>query len=149
MKNYITLLLISFLSLHVANLSAQEKKVSIDDFITEHNNFEINDDGEIKPLNNKEINKKIKFFIEEKFVIVDYTRNIIWDSYETFLSPYDIYHKHTFIVQVKLKDKTRLKYLKVYYNPKSEKVTTKSEWDEEEYEFLEVEKDKEPEAINS
>ena len=93
--------------------------------------------------------KKIRFFIEEKYLNVQFTRNIIWDSYETFLSPYDIKHHHTFIVQVKVKEVERLKYLEIYYNPKTEKVSSDDEWDEDEEEFLTLEKVKEVEAINS
>ena len=61
--------------------------VKIEDFVTQHNGFEENEEGEINPINLKEINKRIRFFIEEKYPkIVDFTRNIIWDSYGTFLS---------------------------------------------------------------
>ena len=121
MKKFLSFLVISIFTLQFAETSAQETKVTIEDFITEHNNFEINPDGEIKPMNNREINKKIKFFIEEKFVNVEYTRNVIWDSYETFLSPFDIKHQHTFIVQVKVTNVERLKYLEIKYNPQIKK----------------------------
>jgi|TARA_B100000767_G_C19776811_1_gene543026 hypothetical protein len=154
MKKFISLLVISLFAIPFAETSAQqisgqESKVTIVDFISEHNSFEVNPDGEIKPINNREINKKIKFFIEEKYPNVEYTRNVIWDSYETFLSPYDIKHHHTFIVQVKVKEVERLKYLEIYYNPKTEKVFSDDEWDEDEEEFLTLEKVKEVEAINS
>ena len=154
MKKFISLLVISLFAIPFAEISAQqtsgqESKVAIVDFISEHNSFEVNPDGEIKPINNREINKKIKFFIEEKYPNVEYTRNVIWDSYETFLSPYDIKHHHTFIVQVKVEEVERLKYLEIYYNPKTEKVSSDDEWDEDEEEFLTVDKVKEVEAINS
>ena len=154
MKKFISLLVISLFAIPFAEISAQqtsgqESKVAIVDFISEHNSFEVNPDGEIKPINNREINKKIKFFIEEKYPNVEYTRNVIWDSYETFLSPYDIKHHHTFIVQVKVNEVERLKYLEIYYSPKTKKVSSDDEWDEDEEEFLTVEKVKEVEAINS
>ena len=111
--------------------------VKIEDFVTQHNGFEENEEGEINPINLKEINKRIRFFIEEKYPkIVDFTRNIIWDSYGTFLSPSDRYHSHTFIVQVKVKDVDRLKYLEVQYDPYEKKVTGDFQWipgDEEFY----------------
>ena len=44
---------------------------------------------------------------------------LIWN----FLSPSDRYHSHTFIVQVKVKDVDRLKYLEVQYDPYEKKVT--------------------------
>ena len=149
MKKFISLVIISFFAVQFSQTSAQETKVTIEDFIAEHSGFEVNIDGEIKPINNREINKKIKFFIEEKYLNVEFTRNVIWDSYETFLSPYDIHHMHTFIVQVKVEGIDRLKYLEISYNPKTLKVTSDFEWNKEEGEFIKSEVDKEVEAINS
>lgn len=119
-----------------ALLSAQVQRVKIEDFITEHQGFEENEAGEITPINIKEINKKIRFFVEERYPeIVEYTRNIIWDSYKTFLSPSDIYHYHTFIAQVKVNDLDRLKYVEVIYNPFIKKVKGDFEWIPEDDEF--------------
>ena len=56
---------------------------------------------------------------------------------------------HTFIVQVKVSGIDRLKYLEISYNPKTLKVTSDFEWNEEEGEFVKSEVDKEVEAINS
>jgi hypothetical protein len=149
MKKFISLVVISIFAVQFSQISAQEAKVTIEDFVTEHNGFEVNEDGEIKPINNREINKKIRFFVEEKYLNVEYTRNVIWDSYKTFLSPYDIYHMHTFIVQVKVKGVNRLKYLEVTYNPKTLKVSSQFDWNADESEFIKNEVDKEVEAINS
>ena len=130
-------------------LTAQDKRVSIEDFVTEHEGLEENDQGEIIPINDREINKKIRFFIEEKYKNVEYTRNIIWDSYETFISPYDRYHYHTFIVQVKVEGQKRLKYLEVNYYPINSSIDSSFEWDENVLEFEEVIVEKEAAAINS
>ena len=73
--------------------------------------------------------------MEQTYPNVEYTRNIIWDSYETFLSPFDKYHFHTFICQVKVNDIKRLKYLEVTYNPAEQKVNSDFVWSEEEVEF--------------
>ena len=81
MKKFYSLLIVSLFAVQFAQTSGQETKVTIEDFITEHDGFEVNADGEIKPINNREINKKIRFFIEEKYLNVEFTRNIIWDSY--------------------------------------------------------------------
>ena len=117
-------------------VSAQQQRVKIEDFIIEHQGFEENEAGEITPINIKEINKKIRFFVEERYPeIVEYTRNIIWDSYKTFLSPSDIYHYHTFIAQVKVNDLDRLKYVEVIYNPFTKKVKGDFEWIPEDEEF--------------
>lgn len=128
---------------------AQEKRVTIPDLKAQFDLLNENVEGEIDPINDKEINKKVKFFIEERYLNVEYTRNIIWDSYETFLSPFDRYHFHTYIVQVKVEEVERLKYIEVKYNPQSDKIESDFEWNADIQDFEEVEKTKEPEAINS
>ena len=142
----ILLLSVALISL---GLSAQDKKITIPDLKAQFDLLNENEAGEIDPINDKEINKKVKFFIEEKFLNVEYTRNIIWDSYETFLSPFDRYHFHTYIVQVKVEEVDRLKYIEVKYNPQSDKIESDFEWNAEIQDFEEVEKVKEPEAINT
>jgi len=136
MKFSVFYLYFSFALLCSASLFAQLQRVKIEDFIIEHQGFEENEAGEITPINIKEINKKIRFFVEERYPeIVEYTRNIIWDSYKTFLSPSDIYHYHTFIAQVKVNDLDRLKYVEVMYNPFIKKVKGDFEWIPEDEEF--------------
>ncbi len=154
MKLSIFSLFISFALLTNLLVSAQQERVKIEDFIIEHEGFEENEAGEITPINIKEINKKIRFFVEERYPeVVEYTRNIIWDSYKTFLSPSDIYHYHTFIAQVKVNDLDRLKYLEVVYNPFVEKVNGDFEWIPEDEEFYlidekEEKKDNAPDLID-
>ena len=144
MKFSIFSLFISFALLCTLAVSAQEQRVKIEDFIIEHEGFEENEAGEITPINIKEINKKIRFFVEERYPeIVEYTRNIIWDSYKTFLSPSEIYHFHTFIAQVKVNDLDRLKYLEVIYNPFVKKVKGDFEWIAEDQEFYLVDEKEE------
>ena len=46
-------------------LQGQIVTVKIEDFVNQHNGFEENEEGEINPINLKEINKRIRFFIEE------------------------------------------------------------------------------------
>ena len=144
MKFSIFSLFISCALLCAVAVSAQEQRVKIEDFIIEHEGFEENEAGEITPINIKEINKKIRFFVEELYPeIVEYTRNIIWDSYKTFLSPSEIYHFHTFIAQVKVNDLDRLKYLEVIYNPFVKKVKGDFEWIAEDQEFYLVDEKEE------
>ena len=124
--------------------SAQDDRVKIEDFIIEHEGFEENDAGEITPINIKEINKKIRFFVEERYPeIAEFTRNIIWDSYRSFLSSSDIYHYHSFIAQVKVFNLDRLKYVEVRYNPFVKKVTGDFEWIAEDEEFYLVDEKEE------
>jgi len=144
---------ISLFLLCAVETFAQEQQVTIEDFIEEHEGFEENEAGEITPVNIKEINKKIRFFVEERYPeIVEYTRNIIWDSYKTFLSPSNIYHYHTFIAQVKVNDLERLKYVEVVYNPFIKKVKGDFDWIPEDEEFYlidekEEKKDNAPDLI--
>ena len=153
MKFSIFSLFISFALFCNAAVYAQQQRVKIEDFITEHEGFEENEAGEITPINIKEINKIIRFFVEERYPeIVESTRNIIWDSYKTFLSPSDIYHYHTFIAQVKVKDLERLKYVEVIYDPFVKKAKGDFEWIPEDEEFYliqekEEKKDNQPDLI--
>jgi hypothetical protein len=100
-------------------------------------------DSEIVPVNVKEINRSIRAFVKSTYNNVEYTRNIIWDSYTSFISPFDKFHYHNFIAQVKVKDVKRLKYLEVFYNPKSEKVTSDFVWIESDEEFFRQKKTEE------
>jgi hypothetical protein len=126
-----------FISLLFINISqAQLSSIKIKDFIDQHNSFEQNDAGEVNAINDKEINKLIIFFIQEKFYgLVELTRSIVWDSYETFISPTKRNQLSKYIIQVKVKDVERLKYLEVLYNPHEKKVDTNFEWDSRDEEF--------------
>ena len=126
-----------FISLLFINISqAQLSSIKIKDFIDQHNSFEQNDAGEVNAINDKEINKLIRFFIQEKFYgLVELTRSIVWDSYETFISPTKRNQLSKYIIQVKVKDVARLKYLEVLYNPHEKKVDTNFEWDSRDEEF--------------
>jgi hypothetical protein len=142
-------LLLLSIALFSLGLSAQDKKITIPDLKAQFDLLNENEAGEIDPINDKEINKKVKFFIEEKFLNVEYTRNIIWDSYETFLSPFDRYHYHTYIVQVKVEDVDRLKYIEVKYNPNTDAIESNFEWNADIEDFEEVKTEKEVAAINA
>jgi len=118
-----------------------DDKVALADFVKEHENFVENDAGEIDPINVKEINKIVKFLVEEKFTNLEHTRNIIWDSYETYVSPFSRWHKHTFIVQVKMENVERYKYVEVTYDPKSKKADTEYSWVDEKEDFFIIEEE--------
>ncbi len=142
-------LLLLSIALFSLGLSAQDKKITIPDLKAQFDLLNENEAGEIDPINDKEINKKVKFFIEEKFLNVEYTRNIIWDSYETFLSPFDRYHYHTYIIQVKVEDVDRLKYIEVKYNPNTDAIESNFEWNADIEDFEEAKVEKEAAAINA
>tara|TARA_B100000242_G_C42963180_1_gene446770 strand:- start:61 stop:510 length:450 start_codon:yes stop_codon:yes gene_type:complete len=140
MKNLFSITGKLFLTLFSALTFAQDDiPIVIEDFIEQHElliSYRGND-GEIDWESKNEINKKIRFFIEEKYPNVTSTRNIMWDSYETYLSPYDRYHYHTFIVAVKIKGVSKMKYLNVNYSPNNQKVNSDYIWNDEEKDFVE------------
>ena len=135
--------------LNELGISNQDEKPGLQNFVSEHQGFlDVMErknlkDSEIVPINVKEINKAIRAFVKSSFGNVEYTRNIIWDSYTSFISPFDKFHHHNFIAQVKVKDVKRLKYLEVFYNPKSEKVTSDFVWIESDEEFFRQKKTEE------
>ena len=57
-------------------IKSQIIPIKIQDFVNQHKSFEQNDAGEINPINNKEVNKLIRFFIQGKYYsIVEHTRS--------------------------------------------------------------------------
>ena len=143
MKTNIRILLTVILIFNTISIFSQvnDDKVALSDFVKEHENFVENDAGEIDPINVKEINKIVKFLVEEKFTNLDHKRNIIWDSYETYVSPFSRWHKHTFIVQVKMENVERYKYVEVTYDPKSKEADTEYSWVEEKEDFFILEEE--------
>ena len=125
-------------------IKSQIIPIKIQDFVNQHKSFEQNDAGEINPINNKEVNKLIRFFIQGKYYsIVEHTRSIVWESYETFLSPDSRFHSHKYIVQVKVKGIDQLKYLEVNYDPNEKKVSGSFEWIPKDKEFYLLNKESE------
>ena len=120
MKKLLSGLFSTVLFLSLSTLAAQDKpKITIEDFKKEHD--KLKEDLatlEIEPINDEKIKKLITFFVQKEFPdVAESTRNIIWDSYQTFINNTSRYHYHTFICQIKVKDDSRLKYLEVKYFP--------------------------------
>lgn len=125
-------------ALEIAN---QEQKPSLEDLIGEHANYvqmieeKNNGQNELVPLNINRINKLIKTYVKDNYSNVDYTRNIIWNSYSTFISPYSKHHYHSFIAQVRVKGYRQRKYIEVFYNPVTQKISSDFKWDDEKGKF--------------
>lgn len=125
-------------ALEIAN---QEQKPTLEDLTREHANYvqmieeKNNGQNELVPLNINRINKMVKNFVRENFDNVEYTRNIIWNSYSTFISPYSKHHYHSFIAQVRVKGFRQRKYIEVFYNPLTEKISSDFVWDDENGKF--------------
>ena len=125
-------------------ISNQDDIPNINEFILQHQGFidEIErlnlSEKEIVPINAANINELIRSFNNSNFTNLEYTRNVIWNSYNTFVSPFDRYHFHTFIAQVKVEGIDRLKYLEVFYNPVNDKITSDFKWSDDKNEYLRV-----------
>ena len=59
-----------------------------------------------------------------------------WDlTISSFIGPYDRYHYYTFIVQLKLENYKFPFFMEVFYNPKTKKVSSDFEWDNNKKDF--------------
>lgn len=127
--------------LEIAN---QSRIPSLKDIVSEHEGFlqmiRLKNQGQngLVPLDVETINGQIKEHVNGKYKNIEYTRNIIWNSYTTFMSPYSKHHYHSFIAQVKVKGIRIIKYLELFYNPVNKQVTSDFVWVEEEQEFLRI-----------
>lgn len=127
--------------LEIAN---QSRIPSLKDIVSEHEGFlqmiRLKNQGQngLVPLDVETINRQIKEHVNGKYKNIEYTRNIIWNSYSTFMSPYSKHHYHSFIAQVKVKGIRIIKYLELFYNPVTKRVTSDFVWVEEEQEFLRI-----------
>ena len=81
------------------------------------------------PLEVKNINQLVVNYVQANFDLVEYTRNVTWNSYSTFISPYSSHHYHTFLAHVKVKGIRQTKYLEVIYNPETNSIDTNQRWD--------------------
>jgi len=80
---------------------------------------------------NSEIYDIIVDYVNKDFSNVSFVMNLAWDSYNTFLSNYDIYHYHTYVVRVKLKDSDRYEFIEVFYNPFKKEAVSDFVWNQE------------------
>ena len=90
------------------------------------------------PLDMKALNPLVSAFVEANYPEVDYTRNVTWNTYSTFISPYSSHHYHTFLAHVKIKDLRQTQYLEVFYNPMTNNINSDRKWDAEAKKFVKV-----------
>lgn len=127
------------IALKIAN---QPKTPTLDEIVSEHKGFlqmiKLKNQGRngMVPLDVEAINEKVENYVNQKYNNIEYTRNIIWNSYSTFMSPYSKYHYHSFIAQVKVKGIRIIKYLELFFNPVTGEVNSDFVWMEDEEEFL-------------
>ena len=124
----------------------QPQKATINQLIIEHKSFS---DGMLQNTiyfnRNRQdelkfINGEIAAFIKNAYPKSDFIMNIVWDSYYTFVSNYDIYHYHSFVVQIQMNNLDRPRFLEVYYNPDTKKITSDFKWNDEAQEYLRITK---------
>ena len=87
------------------------------------------------PIDVKLINQKVKQYVAATYPNIQYTRNIVWKSYTTFISPYSSHHFHVFLAQVKVSGVRTVKYLEVFYNPLTGAIKGDFQWDDEKEKF--------------
>lgn len=80
---------------------------------------------------NYEIYDKIVAYVKKDFNNVSFVMNIAWDSYSTFLSNYDIYNYHTYVVQVRLRESDSSRFIEVLYNPFKKEAISDFIWNKE------------------
>ena len=124
----------------------QPQKATLDGLIVEHKSFS---DGMLQNtiyFNRSRTDElmfiygEINTFIKNGYPKVDFIMNIVWDSYYTFVSNYDMYHYHSFVVQMQMNDFDKPRFLEVYYNPSTKKITSDFEWSEQAKEYLRITK---------
>ena len=124
----------------------QPQKATLDGLIVEHKSFS---DGMLQNTIyfNRSRTDELMFiygeigtFIKNGYPKVDFIMNIVWDSYYTFVSNYDMYHYHSFVVQMQMNNFDKPRFLEVYYNPSTKKITSDFKWSEQVKEYLRVTK---------
>ena len=116
------------------NIENQDSKPVIDDLLLEYrallggvnDNFIYFNQAKEDELNS--INDRVSNLILLQYPNVDFAMNIVFDSYHTFVSAYDIYHYYTFIVQVKLKGNSLPNFIEVFFNPTTGIVNSDFLW---------------------
>ena len=116
------------------NIENQDSKPVIDDLLLEYrallrgvnDNFIYSNQAKEDELNS--INDRVSNLILQQYPNVDFAMNIVFDSYHTFVSAYDIYHYYTFIVQVKLKGNSLPNFIEVFFNPTTGIVNSDFLW---------------------
>ena len=116
------------------NIENQETKPQIEDLLVEYrallggvnDNFIYFNQAKEDELNS--INDRVSNLILQQYPNVDLIMNIVFDSYHTFVSAYDVYHYYTFIVQVKLKGNSLPNFIEVFFNPTTGIVSSDFLW---------------------
>lgn len=88
------------------------------------------------PLDMKALNPLVSQFVASNYPEVEYTRNVTWNTYSTYISPYSSHHYHTFLAHVKVKGIRQTQYLEVFYNPMTNQINSDRKWIAEVEKFI-------------
>ena len=122
------------------NLFSQEGEfIKIENFIFNTDRLKKNEMGIIIPQLDRNLNDRIEFFILETFDgVIEDSKNIIWQSYETTTNPILKSHNMTFTVRVSIRNNNQNiehRYLEVDYFPSTGDLKTNYIWDRDKRNF--------------
>ena len=142
------LLLPVFYFLSLFNLFSQEGEfIKIENFIYNTDRLKKNEMGIIIPQLDRNLNDRIEFFILETFDgVIEDSKNIIWQSYETTTNPILKSHNMTFTVRVSIRNNNQNiehRYIEVDYFPSTGDINTNYIWDRDKRNFRLSDQEKE------
>lgn len=142
------LLLPVFYFLSLFNLFSQEGEfIKIENFIFNTDRLKKNEMGIIIPQLDRNLNDRIEFFILETFDgVIEDSKNIIWQSYETTTNPILKSHNMTFTVRVSIRNNNQNiehRYIEVDYFPSTGDINTNYIWDRDKRNFRLSDQEKE------
>ena len=142
------LLLPVFYFLSLFNLFSQEGEfIKIENFIFNTDRLKKNEMGVIIPQLDRNLNDRIEFFILETFDgVIEDSKNIIWQSYETKTNPILKSHNMTFTVRVSIRNNNQNiehRYIEVDYFPSTGDINTNYIWDRDKRNFRLSDQEKE------
>ena len=122
------------------NLFSQEGEfIKIENFIFNTDRLKKNEMGIIIPQLDRNLNDRIEFFILETFDgVIEDSKNIIWQSYQTTTNPILKSHNMTFTVRVSIRNNNQNiehRYIEVDYFPSTGDLKTNYIWDRDKRNF--------------
>ena len=142
------LLLSFFYFLSLFNIFSQEGEfIKIENFIFNTDRLKKNEMGIIIPQLDRSLNDRIEFFILETFDgVIEDSKNIIWQSYQTTTNPILKSHNMTFTVRVSIRNNNQNiehRYIEVDYFPSTGDINTNYIWDRDKRNFRLSDQEKE------
>lgn len=119
--------------------SQEGEFIKIENFIFNTERLKKNEMGVIIPQLDRNLNDRIEFFILETFDgIIEDSKNIIWQAYQTTTNPILKSHNMTFTVRVSIRNNNQNiehRYIEVDYFPSTGDLKTNYVWDRDKRNF--------------